>query len=97
MHIIEGIAYAGVPSHAVRVTGVRLMDNHRLWVRFSTGEAKVFDFTPLLKAPAFAPLADPDVFKGVYIDYDTAVWCDGEIDIAPEMLYAKSIPEEHVG
>ena len=97
MYIMNGIAYAGAPSHAVSVSGVRPMDDHRLWVRFSTGEAKVFDFKPLLKMPAFAPLADMDVFRGVYIDYGTAVWCDGDIDIAPEALYDEGVLAENVG
>ena len=63
----------------------------------STGEAKVFDFKPLLKMPAFAPLADMDVFRGVYIDYGTAVWCDGDIDIAPGTLYEEGILVENAG
>ena len=97
VYIVDGIAYAGVPSHAVSVSGVRPMEGHRLWVRFSTGEAKVFDFKPLLSMPAFAPLADMDMFRGVYIDYGTAVWCDGDIDIAPETLYAEGVLAESAG
>lgn len=89
MHIIDGIAYAGTQSPAVKVSGVRPMAEHKLWVRFSTGEARTVDFTPLLKLPAFAPLADEEVFRGVYIDYGTAVWLDGQIDIAPETLYER--------
>ena len=87
MYIIDGIAYAGEKKPPVRVSGVRPMDGYRLWIRFNTGETGIFDFTPLLSAPAFAPLRDPEIFRGVYIDYDTAVWQDGEIDIAPEYLY----------
>jgi len=30
------------------------------------------------------------VFKTVYVDYGTVVWCDGTIDIAPEYLYNTS-------
>lgn len=87
MYIVNGIAYAGDPAPAIKVCGIRPLANHRLWVRFSTGEAKVFDFTPLLSSPAFAPLADPEIFAGVYIDYGVPVWNDGDIDIAPELLY----------
>lgn len=58
-----------------------------LWVRFNNGEAKVFDFKPLLEKSAFIPLKDIDVFKGVYIDYGIPVWNDGDIDISPEYLY----------
>ena len=92
MYIVDGIAYAGEQAPALKVSGVRPMDGHKLWVRFSTGEAKIFDFEPLLEKPAFAPLADKAVFDGVYIDYGVTVWNDGEIDIAPEYLYDNAVP-----
>lgn len=91
MYIIDGIAYAGELSPAVQVCGVRPLEDYKLWVRFNTGEAKIFDFKPLLTAPAFAPLAKKTVFDGVYIDYGVPVWNDGEIDIAPETLYKNGI------
>lgn len=94
MYINNGIAYAGERKPEVRVSGIRPMENHLLWIRFNTGEAKVFDFKPLLDAPAFAPLKDESVFKGVYIDYGIAVWMDGDIDIAPAYLYENSIAYE---
>ncbi len=91
MYIIDGIAYTGDPSPVIKVSGVRPLDDSRLWVRFNTGEAKIFDFKPLLSTPAFAPLADPVVFAGVYIDYGVTVWNDGDIDIAPEALYRDGV------
>ena len=87
MYILDGIAYAGSKTPELKVSGVRPMDNYLLWVRFSNGEAKVFDFKSILKNPAFAPFNDLDVFKGVYIDYGIPVWNDGHIDISPEYLY----------
>ena len=53
-----------------------------------TGEAKVFDFSTQLAAPAFAPLRDKAIFDSVYIDYGIPVWDDGNIDIAPEGYFA---------
>lgn len=94
MHIIDGIAYAGEKSPVIKVSGVRPMPEHKLWVRFNTGEARVVDFKPLLTLPAFAPLADEEVFRDVYIDYGMTVWMDGEIDIAPETLYAQGAATE---
>ena len=91
MYIKDGIAYAGEQAPTIKVSGVRPLDDFRLWVRFNTGEAKVFDFKPLLDKPAFAPLADKAVFDGVYIDYGVTVWNDGEIDIAPEALYKDGV------
>lgn len=92
MYILNDIAYAGEPTPALRVSGVRPLEDFRLWVRFNNGEAKIYDFKPLLSFPAFAPLANPDTFKSVYIDYGATVWNDGDIDIAPEELYDKGLP-----
>lgn len=94
MYIENGICYAGEPKPMLLVNGVRPMKNHKLWVRFNTGEAKVFDFTPLLDTPAFKPLANEEVFKSVYIDYGVTVWNDGDIDIAPEKLYENGVSVE---
>ncbi len=87
MYIVNGIAYAGELEPMLQVVGVRPLNDFRLWVRFNNDEAKIFDFKPLLKTPAFAPLADRDTFNGVYIDYGVPSWNDGKIDIAPETLY----------
>ena len=80
----------------IKVCGVRPLPDHRLWVRFNDGAAKVFDFKPLLDTPAFAPLRDPALFSQVYIDYGIPVWNDGEIDIAPEKLYADGVAADSV-
>lgn len=97
MYIKDGIAYAGEPEVPLKVSGVRPMRNHHLWVRFNTGEAKIFDFTPLLDKPAFAPLKDEAVFREVYIDFGITMWMDGDIDIAPEYLYQNGVLAESVG
>jgi hypothetical protein len=93
MYVINGIAYAGEASVPIKISGVRAMDDYLLWIRFNTGEARVFDFKPLLDSPAFAPLADKAVFRDVYIDYGIPVWNDGDIDISPEYLYENSVPQ----
>lgn len=91
MYIKDGIAYAGEQTPPLKVSGVRPLEDHRLWLRFNSGEAKVFDFKPLLEKPCFAPLKDDTVFRAVYIDYGVPVWDDGEIDISPEYLYENSV------
>ncbi len=91
MYIKNGIAYAGDASPALRVSGVRPLNDYCLWVRFNNSEAKIFDFKPLLGMPAFAPLANPETFKNVYIDFGIPVWNDGDIDISPETLYEKGV------
>lgn len=96
MYIKNGIAYAEDPKPLIKVSGVRPMHNHKLWVRFNTGEAKIFDFTELLSSPAFVPLQNPEVFGSVYIDCGVTVWNDGAIDIAPEYLYENGVTTENV-
>ena len=93
MYINNNIAYAEVNAPALMVFGVRTLNNYCLWVRFNNGESKIFDFKPLLIAPAFEPLSDPNVFNNVYIDYGVPVWNNGDIDIAPETLYEKGVTE----
>ncbi len=91
MYIKNGIAYAGEQTPPLKISGVRPLADHRLWVRFSTGEAKIVDCTPLLQSPCFAPLKDEAAFRDVYIDYGVTVWNDGDIDIAPEYLYENGV------
>lgn len=94
MYIVDGIAYAGEKEPIIKISGVRPMKDYKLWLRFSTGEVKIFDFKPLLEKPAFAPLADTAIFNGVYIDYGVTVWNNGDIDISPKFLYDNAVPEE---
>ena len=91
MYIKNGIAYAGEITPQLKISGVRPLDDYLLWVRFNTGEAKIFDFKKLLDTPAFSPLKDKKVFCSVYIDYGVAVWNDGDIDIAPEYLFENGV------
>ena len=93
MYIVDGIAYAGDRKPVLRVTGVRPLNDFRLWTRFNNGEARVFDFKPLLKMPGYAPLSNIDTFKDVYIDYGVPVWNNGDIDIAPEYLYENGVSD----
>lgn len=94
MYVKDGIAYAGDAKQPLRVSGVRPLEDYRLWVRFNTGEAKTIDFKPLLSSPAFSPLRDETLFRQVYIDYGVTVWNDGDIDIAPEYLYEHGMQDE---
>ena len=95
MYVKNGIAYAGELKPPLKVCSVRPMENYRLWVRFNTGEAKVFDFCEKLDTPAFSPLRNKALFRSVYIDYGIPVWDDGNIDIAPEYLYTHGIAAEN--
>lgn len=88
MYIVDGIAYGGDPKPLVKIQNIRPLPKHRLWVQFNTGETKTVDFAPLLDSPAFSPLKDAALFRAVSIDHGVPVWDGGNIDIAPEYLYA---------
>lgn len=92
MYIKNGIAYADDPTPPIKVNGIRPLDDFKLWIRFNTGEIKIFDLKPKLQTPAFTPLQDKNLFTAVYIDYGIPTWNDGTIDIAPEYLYKHSVP-----
>lgn len=91
MYIIDGIAYAGECPKPVNAKSIRPLEDYRLLILFSNGEQRVFDFKPLLDMPCYKSLRDIDTFKQVYVEYGTAVWDNGEIDIAPETLFEESI------
>ena len=91
MYVVNDIAYAGEKEMPIKVVSAHPLNDYKLWLRFSTGEQKTFDFTPLLTLPAFQPLKDEEIFNSVYIDYGVPVWNDGTIDIAPEHLYKNGV------
>ena len=74
----------------IKVIEAKALPDHMLWLRFNTGEEKLFDFKPLLTYPAFAPLVDPEVFNNVSLDQGVTIWNNGDIDIAPSYLYNSS-------
>ncbi len=90
MYIVNGIAYAENNASILRVVNVLPMDNYFMWIKFSNGEERIFNFTSMLEKPAFMPLKDINLFKEVYIDYGVPVWSNGDIDISPEFLYENS-------
>ncbi len=91
MYEKNGIVYSGEQRPALKISGVRAMDDYSLWIRFTNGEARTFRFGELLETPAFSPLKDKELFNSVYIDYGVPVWDNGNIDIAPEYLYEHGI------
>jgi hypothetical protein len=92
MYEQDGIVYADNPMPLLTVKQVHPLDNHTLFVQFSTGEEKEVDISSLLDEPVFQELRNPDLYKDVYVDYGTVVWCNGTIDIAPEYLYSTGVP-----
>lgn len=73
------------------VYAVRPRDDFHLELQFSTGETRIFDARPYLQRGAFARLQDPRLFKQAHVAFDTVCW-PGNLDIAPETLYDRSVP-----
>ena len=66
--------------------------DYTLDLEFENGERRRFDMTPYMEKKPFIRLKGP-LFTKAFIDYGTVVW-PGEIDIAPETLYDRSVPVE---
>lgn len=73
------------------VVEVEAQPDHTLRLVFENGERRVFDMTPYLDKRPFVPLKNSPLFAQARVDYGTVVW-PGNIDIAPETLYDRSLP-----
>ena len=96
MYVINGVAYAGTTVQDMRVTAVKPLDDMMMLVTFESGERRLYDATRLLEYPAFQPLRDEAVFKAASVDHGVVTWMDGDIDIAPETMYADSFPYDEM-
>ena len=75
----------------IKVQSAKVLRGGMLLLTFSTGEQRLFD-TTLLHGSAFEPLKDQKVLENYTIFHGIMTWMNGEIDIAPETMYAESYP-----
>lgn len=73
------------------VVSVKAHPGYLLELGFENGEHRNFDMSPYMDKKPFHRLKDSPVFNCAYVDYGTVVW-PGNIDIAPETLYDRSVP-----
>jgi len=73
------------------VVKVKPLAEYKLSLEFENQEIRIFDVTPYLEMGVFRQLKDKNIFSRAFIDGGTVMW-PGEIDIAPETLYDRSIP-----
>nr|VFJ68876.1 MAG: Protein of unknown function (DUF2442) [Candidatus Kentron sp. FW] len=73
------------------VIKVEVCPGYRLRLVFENDEERIFDMSPYMDKKPFDRLKDSPVFDCARVDYGTVVW-PGNIDIAPETLYDKSLP-----
>ena len=64
--------------------------DYSLLLVFENQEERLFDMTPYLDKKPFAKLKFSPLFMKAKVAYGTVVW-PGNIDIAPETLWDKSI------
>ncbi|MDM7853673.1 DUF2442 domain-containing protein [Cellulomonas alba] len=71
---------------------VRALDGFTVAMWFENGETRMLDLADWLRGPFYEPLrVDRALFRQVRVEHGTLVW-PGEIDVAPEGLYAASRP-----
>ena len=75
----------------IEVNAVEAVPGFGLILTFNSGERRRFDMRPYLHYPAFRRLENPGYFSLARVDYGTVTW-PGNIDIAPETLYDRSVP-----
>jgi hypothetical protein len=74
-----------------RVTAVQALPGYRLTVQFVDGTQGVVDLSHLVQASdagVFAALADPTLFRQVFVEHGAVTW-PGQIDLAPDAMYAQ--------
>ncbi|WP_081699909.1 DUF2442 domain-containing protein [Candidatus Symbiobacter mobilis] len=72
------------------VLSVQALPGYKLMLKFENGESRLFDMSPLIDKRPFSRLKVSNAFFGAHVDYGTVVW-PGNIDIAPETLYDRSV------
>ena len=75
----------------IGITTVSPQDNYILQMTFENGEQRYLDMKPYLHRGVFKELANKDMFNTVRVSFDTVAW-KNEVDLAPEVLYEKSVP-----
>lgn len=74
-----------------RIKNAEVLGNYLLLLTFDNDERKIFDASELIDLPMYRGLKD--VFDQASVSYGTVVW-PGGMDVSPDMLYLKSMPED---
>ncbi len=69
---------------------VRPRANYQLLLEFENGEKRLFDMMDIIEKQPFNRLKN-SIFMAARVEQGTVVW-PGNIDIAPDTLYDKSVP-----
>lgn len=72
------------------VISVKTRDDYTLELVFENGDKRIFDMKPFFDKKPFAKLLNSPLFFKASIQYGTVIW-PGNIDIAPETLWIRSV------
>ena len=78
-----------MPIMNPRVLAFEYKGNHKLKLRFTNDEVKLFDLSPYLEYQIYQPLKNEALCKTVKTFNGTIRWND-EIDFDPDTLYLES-------
>ncbi len=73
------------------IVHVEARSDHTLWLKFETGERRIFDMKLYLDPKPFHGLVALPLFRQARVEQGTVVW-PGNLDIAPETLLSRSVP-----
>jgi hypothetical protein len=76
------------------VVEVKPEPHYCLFVRFKDGLAGRVQLRPEELTGVLAPLRDEQFFERVFIESSAVAW-EGEIDLAPDAMYAQVAGEDH--
>ena len=71
-----------------RIVEVKAEPHRRLFVQFQDGVTGHVQFRPEELTGVLAPLRDENFFAQAYVDCGAVAWL-GEIDLAPDAMYAQ--------
>jgi hypothetical protein len=73
------------------VISVKTHEDYTLELVFENGEKRMFDMNSFFDKKPFIKLFNSPLFFKASVQYGTVIW-PGNIDIAPETLWARSVP-----
>lgn len=79
----------------IEVSSVETAANFILVLTFNNGEQRRFDMRSYLHYPIYRRLENPAFFSLARVNYGTVTW-PGDVDIAPETLYDRSLPIDNM-
>lgn len=79
-----------------KITGLEVLDDYKLSLKFDNNENRIFDVKPYLIYDEFQIISDYDEFKKVSVDSGTIRWDSGP-DLSMNTVYNQSVMKDTLG